>query len=71
VSDDRAVRFAAVYEDCYGPSRQNLRLPPGINFTAAEYRLLIDMVQTASGTSSSSITSSTPPHTSGPVTPES
>jgi hypothetical protein len=47
------------------PGRQNPSLPPGISFTAAEYRVLIDMAQTASGSSSSSRTSSTPPQTSG------
>jgi hypothetical protein len=47
------------------PGPQNLSLPPGINFTAAEYRLLIDMLQSASVSRSSSSGSSAPTQTSG------
>ena len=36
------------------PKRQNFSLPPGITFTPAEYRLLIDMAQNATTSSSSS-----------------
>jgi len=36
------------------PSRPNLALPPGIRFTAAEYRLVADMLKYATVTQSSS-----------------
>lgn len=48
------------------PGRQNLSLPPGISFTTAEYRLLIDMLGTATITHSSGrAASSAPTKTSG------
>jgi hypothetical protein len=49
------------------PGRQDLSMPPGISFTAAEYRLFSDMVQSATVSSSSSGPSSAPPHTRGTV----
>jgi len=46
--------------------RQNFGLPPGIAFTAAEYKLLIDMAQLAT-TSSSSSDGASPPAQAAPT----
>ena len=62
LSGDRAAPVGAgVYEAEQAPnwrpappSRQSFALPPGIKFTAAEYRLVIDMIKASVAQSSSS-----------------